>query len=166
VCVTASERQHLYELLKGFKVAILVTRAGASGMHARPLAIADVPADGELVFATSSSSGKVAEIAADANVLVTFQAQSHCVCLSGRARVLQDRALIRQLWSEAWRIFYPGGSDDPCLCLIAVEPSEGEYWDNAGLQSLKYLFRGAKAYLSGERLTTDAAHEHAKVDLK
>jgi general stress protein 26 len=164
--VTATERQHLYALLKGFKVAILVTRTGTGGMHARPLAVAEVPEDGEILFATSTASAKVAEIAAAADVLVTFQGQSHCLCLSGRARVLHDRARMRRLWSEAWRIWYPGGSDDPSLCLIAVEPSEGEFWDSAGLKGLKYLFRGAKAYLSGERLKTDDAHEHAKVDLK
>jgi general stress protein 26 len=73
---------------------------------------------------------------------------------------------LQQLWSESWRIWYPAGLDDRSLCLLAVQPSAGEYWDNAGLKSRKYLFQGATAYIRGDRLTTDAAHDHAKVDLK
>jgi len=135
-------------------------------MHARPLTVADVPADGEILFATSSSSPKVAEIEADPRVLVIFQNGAQFVCISGTARVSRDRARLQQLWSESWRIWYPAGVDDPSLSLLAVDPSEGEYWDNAGVKSLKYLFAGARAYIRGDRLTTDAAHAHAKVDLK
>jgi general stress protein 26 len=164
--VTATPRQTLYQLIGGFKTAMLVTRARQEAMHARPLAVADVPEDGEILFATSSRSPKVAEIAADPRVLVTFQGGAQCVCVSGAARVTRDRALIERLWSESWRLWYPAGIDDPDLCLLAVTPTEGEYWDDSGSHGLKSLLHGAKAYLSGERLSTDAAHAHAHVDFE
>jgi general stress protein 26 len=163
--VNAEPRHHLYAVIRGFKTALLITHAAGGGMHARPLAVADVPADGEILFATSSSSPKIAEIEADPRVLVTFQSGAQFVCVSGTAGVSRDRARLAALWSESWRIWYPAGVDDPFLCLVAVAPSEGEYWDNAGIKSLKYLWQGATAYLRGDRLTTDAAHAHAKVDL-
>jgi general stress protein 26 len=164
--VTAGLQQHLYQVIRGFKTAMLISHAaGEAGLHARPLAVADVPADGEIVFATSLSSPKVAEIAADPRVLVTFQSGSACAAVTGMARVSHDRERLAALWSETWRIWYPAGIDDPDLCLIAVTPSAAEYWDNSGIKSLQYLFKGAKAYLLGERLETDEAHAHAKLDL-
>jgi len=164
--VNAEPRHHLYAVIRGFKTALLITHAAGEGMHARPLAVADVPADGEILFATSSSSPKVAEIEAAARVLVTFQNGAQFACISGTARLSRDRARLQQLWTESWRIWYPAGVDDPTLCLLAVEPSEAEYWDDAGVKSLKHLWRAVTAYLRGSRLSTEAAHAHAKVDLK
>jgi general stress protein 26 len=164
--VDAGPQQHLYQVIRGFKAAMLITHAAGGGLHARPLAVADVPADGEILFATSISSPKVAEIVADPNVLVTFQGGSACATVAGTARVSRDRARLTALWSETWRIWYPAGIDDPSLCLLAVTPSTAEYWDNSGIKSLRYLFKGAKAYLLGERMETDEAHAHAKVDLR
>jgi len=164
--VNAEPRHQLYAVIRGFKTALLVTHAADGGLSARPLAVADVPADGEILFATSSASPKVAEIEADPRVLVAFQNGAQFVCVAGTARVSRDRARLQELWSESWRIWYPAGVDDPCLCLLAVQPSAGEYWDHAGIKGLKYLWQGASAYIRGDRLTTDAAHTHAKVDLK
>jgi len=164
--VNAEPRHHLDAVISGFRTALLITYAADGGMHARPLAVADVPADGEILFATSSSSPKIAEIEADPRVLISFQNGAQFACVCGTARMSRDRARLQQLWSESWRIWYPAGVDDPSLCLLAVQPSAGEYWDNVGVKGLKYLFQGATAYIRGDRLTTDAAHAHAKVDLK
>ena len=164
-CVNAEPDQHLYRLIRDFKVAMLVSHAAGGGLHARPLAVAEVSADGDIVFATSIASPKVAEIAAEERVLVTFQSGSTCAAVAGSARISRDRERLAALWSESWRLFYPEGIDDPSLCLLEIRPSTAEYWDNSGIKSLKYLFKGAKAYLLGERLDTDEAHAHAKLDL-
>jgi general stress protein 26 len=164
-CVNAEPDQHLYRLIRDFKVAMLVSHAAGGGLNARPLAVAEVSADGDIVFATSIASPKVAEIAAEQRVLVAFQSGSAFATVAGRARISRDRQRLAALWSESWRLFYPGGIEDPSLCLLEVTPSAAEYWDNSGIKSLKYLFKGAKAYLLGERLDTDQAHAHAKLDL-
>ena len=164
--MNANSRHHLYAVIRGFKTALLVTRAADGSMHARPLAVADVPADGEILFATSSIIAQgCGNRSRSALCSSAFRTVPHLACVSGTGRVSRDRARLQQLWSESWRIWYPAGVDDPPTCLLAVQPSAGEYWDNAGVKSLKYL-PGAAAYFRGDRLTTDAAHAHAKVDLK
>ncbi len=70
--------------------------------------------------------------------------------------------MIDRLWSEPWRVWFPDGKDDPNLVLLKVEPTGGEYWDNSGLEGMKYVFEGLKAVLKGERPETDAT-QHAKV---
>ena len=154
--------EHLYELLSGFSTAMLVSHEGQTGLHARPMAIAELKRDAEAYFATDRRSPKIAEISRDPNVLITFQSSSEYASLSGRAFVVTDRAVIDRLWSEAWRVWFPDGKDDPNLVLLKVEPTSGEFWDNSGLEGLKYVFEGLKAVLKGKRPETDAT-QHAKV---
>ena len=51
-------------------------------------------------------------------------------------------------------MWFPEGKDDPDLCLIEFHPSEGEYWDERGALGAKFIVDAAKAYLSGEEITT------------
>jgi len=107
---------------------------------------------------------KIAEIDANPAVSVTFQSRAQFASVHGNAYIVRDRALIEKLWSEAWRIWFPGGKDDPSLCLIRVEAREGEYWDNAGTQGVKYVLEAVKAYAKGETPNVDAK-QNAKVGL-
>jgi general stress protein 26 len=159
-----SARGELHDVLKAFATAMLVTRA-PDGMHARPLAIARLDADGEIYFATSIDSPKVADIESEPAVLVTFQDGARHAVLRGSARILRDASLIDELWSEGWRIWFPAGKSDPLLAIIAVRPIDAEYWDDSGLARVHQLYAGAKAYLTGTRAETDDMHRHAKVDL-
>jgi general stress protein 26 len=137
----------LYDIVKDFDNAFLVTRLADGRGHGRPLAVAEVRQDGDVFFATDIHSPKVAEIKANPDVVVTFQSGSQFAAISGRAEVVQDGALIEQLWSEPWKVWFPEGRRDPSLCLIRVDGREGEYWDNAGAQGIKRAFQTAKAYL-------------------
>jgi general stress protein 26 len=159
--VDVAERFH--SLVAGFKRALLVTRRGQR-MHARPMAVAELIAGRDPVFVTSLDSPKVGEIEADPQVLVTFQSDLQFATITGRAAILRDKARIDELWSEAWRVWFPKGKDDPALCLIRIAADEGEYWDASGVQGLKSLFRGASAYLKGTRPTVDDK-QHAKLPL-
>ena len=59
--------------------------------------------------------------------------------------------MIRRMWKEPWKVWFPGGAEDPEVTLIQVTPAAGEYWDNAGTEGLKYLVKAGVAYLSGQR---------------
>src|SRR5262249_28088574 len=143
-------RDRLLEIIKDFEAAMLVTRTANGECHARPLALAEIRPDGGVVFATSLRSPKVAEISHNPRVTVTFQSPSRYATLHGVARVFKDRSRVEKLWSKAWQVWFPGGKDDPDLCLVHVSAHSGEYWDHAGAQGLKYVFAAAKAYLQRE----------------
>lgn len=160
--MTVDTQDHLYELLSGFSTAMLVSHEPGSGLHARPMAVAELKPDAAACFATDRRSPKIAEISRDPNVLITFQSSSQYATVAGKASVVSDRAEIERLWSEAWKVWFPAGKDDPNLVILKVEPNHGEYWDNSGLEGVKYAFRGLKAYIKGEQPETDPA-QHAKV---
>jgi len=82
----------------------------------------------------TGDSPKVAEIALDPRVNVAYASPSKntYVSVAGRARVVDDRAKIEELWSPAMKLFFPGGKDDPNLRLIHVRADSAEYWDGPG----------------------------------
>jgi len=157
-------QRHLYDLTKGFKTAMLVTRGLDGSVHARPMAVAEMEFDADAYFSTSIDSPKIAEIEANPDVLVTFQNSSEFAAIQGKATVMRDPALIERLWSESWRMWFPKGKDDPDLCLLKVSAVQGEYWDTSGLEGLKFFFEGLKARMAG-RTPDKSEVQHAKVKL-
>ena len=81
---------------------------------------------------------------------------------SGNARIVHDKAKIKDLWSEAARVWFPKGPDDPQIALIAVEITDAEYWDSAS-STMIYAYGYAKARLTGEPPSERALGENRKV---
>ena len=157
-------QQHLYDLARHFKTAMLVTHNKDGGLHARPMAVAELEKDADAYFSTSIDSPKIAEIEANPNVLVTYQSGSEFAVIEGKATVVRDRNLIDRLWSEDWRLWFPNGKDDPKLCLLKVSAEQGEYWDASGLEGIKFMFESAKARVAG-RTPEKSENQNAKVQL-
>jgi general stress protein 26 len=120
----ASKKDHFFTVLRGFSRAMLTTRGRDGGLHTRPMVIGDVDKDGNIWLLTGGNSEKVEELA-------------------------EDRQRIHALFKEPWKVYFPKGAEDPNIVLIKVNSVHGEYWDNAGLSKMKYLWEVAKAYASG-----------------
>src|SRR5688500_4764383 len=75
--------EHLYDLLKDFDRAMLITHSDEGHMHARLMAVAELKADADAgaYFATRIESPKVTEISANPNVTLTFQASQRFASL-------------------------------------------------------------------------------------
>ena len=148
--------EKLIDLVHDFDTAMLVTNTDA-GLHSRPMAIAEATDEGDLWFVTDRHSGKIADLILDRDVAITMQGGNKFVALSGECRVVDDRTKVNELWQESWKVWFPKGADDPAITLLKVESKHGEYWDNSGVEGLKYLIKAGKAYLQGERAETDKA---------
>lgn len=162
----ADTQKHLYDLVKDYDTALVITHQAGGKVHARPMAVAQLKPGLDAYFATSTSSPKVAEIEADPRIAIAFQSRSEDAVIYGKGKIVRDRALIHKLWSEPWRLWFPGGKDDPSICLVRFDAEEGEYWDRSGAEGLKFLFEGAKAILQGRQANVDNdPHQHARVRL-
>jgi general stress protein 26 len=160
---TNDSRNHLHDVVKDFDVAMLVTHT-ASAIHARPMAIARLDDDIFVYLVTDINSFKVDEIGANPQAVLTFQSTRKFASLCGELTVLRDQQLIEKMWKETWKVWFPKGKSDPDIALLKFATREGEYWDNAGMKGLKFVFDAAKAYMAGETPKTDEAL-HAKVRL-
>jgi general stress protein 26 len=141
----------LHELLSDFDSAMLVTRTAAGELRSRPMAVADLEESGEVWFVTERHSGKLEEIARDGHVNVAMQSRMQFVSISGTAVAVDDPRKVADVWNEEWKVWFPGGKDDPTLTLLKVHVDRGEYWDNSGVSGIKYLIEAGKAYLSGTK---------------
>jgi general stress protein 26 len=159
-------REKVYELLKEFSTAMMVTTGAEGELEARPMQIAEIEEHGRVWFFTGRGGRVVREIKDDSEVLLVFQEErTSYMSLRGTARAVDDKAKAQELWKEPYRVWFPGGVDDPRLVMISVQPVAAEFWDNKGGNRLEYLFEAAKAYVTGSRPRVDDPDQHAKVTL-
>jgi general stress protein 26 len=149
----------LHDVLKNFDIAILVTHH-TKEMHARPMVVARLDANMDIYLLTDTDSVKVHEINQNPDALITFQSSKQFASVKGEVVVSHDRVLLESMWKETWKVWFPGGVYDPNIAILKFTAHEGEYWDNAGMQGLKYLYGAAKAYIAGERPTLDSSQHN------
>lgn len=143
--------ERVRELMEGFSTAMLITHGSGDTIHARPMAIAGVGEHTEIWFVSGEDTEKVHEIARDTRANVVCQKDhSAYLSLAGTINIVRDRTRVNDLWKEAFRVWFPGGKEDPNLILLRFQPLRAEYWDNTGFNKVAYLWEAAKAYVTGE----------------
>lgn len=150
----------LWEMIKDIDVAMLTTMDGDQ-LRSRPMWCSNDRFDGSLYFFTRSSSPKVEEIRHDSHVGLSFADRKgqNYVSVSGRASLTTDRALLKDLWREPMRTWFPKGLDDPDIALLSVRVEAAEYWDSPSA-AMVFLYGYVKARLTGE---TPHPGEHKKL---
>lgn len=147
--MSTEDRAKLVELLNEFSTAMLITHESEGRLRARPMAIGQVDDDGTIWFLSGEDTAKVHEILRDTRVHLSLQKdRAIYLSINGHATLVHNRAKVDELWEESYKVWFPGGKDDPNLVLISVEPEDAEYWDNHGWKKVKYLFQSAKAYIT------------------
>lgn len=99
---------------------------------ARPMSVQKIDEQGSLWFLSSIDGHKNKEIAIDPEVKLYFQGSQHSefLQLTGTARILTDKAKIRELWKPVMKTWFTEGEDDPRISVLQITPSVGYYWDN------------------------------------
>jgi general stress protein 26 len=122
----------LADLIKGIKIAMLVTVEPDTTLRSRPMATQELEFDGDLWFFTADDSPKSGSIQWDRQVNVVFSDPGHMrfISASGEATLVKDRAKIQELWRPSYEMWFKDGLNDPSISLIKVEVSEAEYWDS------------------------------------
>jgi general stress protein 26 len=155
----------LVEMLRSYDELMVATIAENGTLHARPMAVAEIDADGAIWFATMEDSAKTEEAEIDARGLVTGQAKGAWVSVSGHLDLIRDRQRVEALWKESWKAWFPEGKDDPDLVLLKLRPETGEYWDQRGAKGVRFLFEAARAIVQGDRAQPTGRDQHAKIPM-
>lgn len=163
--MSRTEDETIRDLLGRFDEAMLITHDDDGAPHARPMAVAQSEPNGDLWFATSAGSRKIGEVRRDPRVAAVFEEGGRYLSISGHAEIVQDREKVHELWSPAWKPWFPKGEDDPDIVLLHVHARRGEYWDNRGAKGVGYLWDAAKAVWRGERLHEGGPERHGEVKL-
>jgi general stress protein 26 len=149
--------EDLYKLVEGIEVAMVTTRRKDGMLVTRPMATQETQEGIDFWFVTDIDSAKVDELEADPNVsLAYFNTKSwEWVSVSGRARIQQNRAMIRDLYKQDWKAWFgdeggerDGGPDDPRIALMLVDAQSVIYGKNNKPKPLA-LFEIAKGLVTG-----------------
>jgi general stress protein 26 len=145
-----SNAEKVWDLIKDAHSALLVTVGADGRLDSRPMGCVQTDFEGTIWFLTFADSSKVNEILKDNRVLVSYAnaAKYEYVSLSGTARLVADPEKLKELWSEAFRVWFTSGREDPNLALLAVSVEEAKYWTDAA-STVTYPWAYLKARFLG-----------------
>lgn len=153
-----SKLEKFYDLVKDIEIAMLTTRRTDGLMVSRPMAT-QARADGaDLWFVTEKSSPKIAEILGHPNVNLSYYKDRtrEWISVAGKARVVDDRAKIHELYRPDWRAWFEdkggeqnGGPDDPRIVLVGVDVQIAHYLE-VNKPQVVVLFEVMKGMITGK----------------
>lgn len=156
----ASDTDKVWDLMKKVSICMLATKDGET-IRSRPMGAYLRKEENRIYFLTDVRRHKDDEIASDARVCLAFadaSAQTY-VSLTGTARVSQDPAKVKELWSTPAKAWWDS-PEDPNIRVLTVTPQDAEYWDSPGT-----VVSYAKMALAAVSNTRPALGENAKVSL-
>lgn len=140
----------VWDIIEKVGVCMLTTQF-AGGLRARPLETRPDREAGVILFVTDIHSTKESEIEAKPDVgLVMFDPHDQAyLSITGRARIIRDAEKTKAVWRKTDEMWWPGGPNDPDVCLLQIEPLRAELWDGPA-SAVVAAFEFAKAKLTGE----------------
>lgn len=158
---TEADIDRVWALIKDIPVAMVVTHDGqGQHMRARPMAMRLAREEGAIYFLTDIDAPKAEEIRRDESICLTLadnRSQKY-VSIAGHAEIINDRDLVKEIWSIYDKAFWPD-KNDPRIRILRVTPESAEFWEGAGrvVTAVKLV----AAIASGERMNVG---ENEKVD--
>lgn len=128
--------QKVHDLIDSMDIAMLTTVDASSAdgrLTSRPLSTQVAEEDGDVLFLVRASSAVVRDIRANPHVNVAYSSMKAWVSLAGSAQVVEDRALVAQLWSKGADLFMDGGPENPDNVVLKVTGDTATYWGGESL---------------------------------
>lgn len=121
----------MQELVGHNAVCMFTSDMEKKPLQTRPMTTQQVDDQGNFWFFSARSSHKNNEIQQDSRVQLLFAntSASEFLTVYGRARVVEDRKKIEEIWSSLVKAWFPNGKEDPDLTLIRVTPENAYYWE-------------------------------------
>ena len=150
--------QKLYTLIEEMETAMFTTRRADGHLVSRPMATQKRAAGADLWFVTSRDSHKLDELRNDPHVNLAYYKDRtrEWVSVSGRARIVEDRAKIHELYAPDWRAWFgdeggekDGTADDPRIVLIGVDVEMAMFLEINKPQPV-VLFEVVKGMITGK----------------
>ena len=147
-------KKHMWKKMTDSPFVMIGLTGG--GEHSEPMT---VQLDKDQVDTLWFFIGKDNRLAKGGAAMAQFVSKGHdfFACLSGTAKIDNDRGLIDKLWSNQAEAWFPGGKTDPNLALLRFDIADAELWETDMSLSgkLKMVFGG--------KIKPDEAGSHAKV---
>jgi general stress protein 26 len=122
------DMQHLGEMLKGHRVAMLTLFEGPTGLNSRPMTPLEMDANGAIWFMGSRKTLQQHVNTGGEPVNLAFVGDGNYVSIAAKAELVDSIDRKQALWTPAGRPWF-SGPEDPDLVLLTVRPVRAEIWD-------------------------------------
>jgi general stress protein 26 len=128
---TTEERQEVWRQIQDARIGFLTTSTHDGHLRARPLTTQKIEDGKSLWFFIERNGDTAHAINAHSRVMLTYTDPSHefYASLQGRATVIADPGIAREMWTKLADAWFPGGPEDPNLALLRVDVDAGETWE-------------------------------------
>ena len=147
-------RRRSVEIAQDSRFCMVTSTATDGALHARPMTPQQVTDDLESWFFISRSSEQAADLGARPDVNLSFAGSSDWLSVAGRATLVDDRVLVKEMWNPVVEAWFPDGAEDPDVLLLRVDAESAEYWRAPGGRAAS-LLSFVKAKVTGEPLEGD-----------
>lgn len=153
----AADIQHLAELIRGIRIAILTTVCADGSLRSRPMAALESEFDGTLWFFTRVDSAEVDKAAVEGQVSVSYSdpAGNRFISISGCAAVDLDPQRMEKLWNTDLAQWFPSGIEEAQRGLLRIAADKWESWETES---------GAMMHHKGSLTIAPAEFEHEHND--
>lgn len=119
----------VWKLIDEIEICMFTSRDGEK-LRSRPMSSRGRQSENAIYFLTDIEGHKDQEVEADHAVVLAYAkpGSGKFLAVTGSARVLNDRALIADLWDKDAEAFWTG-ADDPKVRAIRVTPEEAQFWE-------------------------------------
>lgn len=152
------------KMIKDVRICMMISNEN-EGEHlsGRPMAINKVDDDGTIWFFSKKSSQQTTELDHQKNVSLAIvnEGDNNYLMVNGTADLVNDKEMMKELWSSKMKAWFPLGLEDPDMTLIKVSPEEVNYWDSNS-SSMIVLFSMIKAIVTGKEYSEG---EHGTINL-
>lgn len=143
-------QQDVVEKLRNTKLAMLTTALPDGTLLSHPMSIQGVSEDVDVWFFLALDGGQADALRGDPHVNLAVAEAGSWLSVAGRARLVEDRALIEQLWTESAREYFPQGAEDPNLGLLQLSGDSAQFWGMPG-GKVSGLAQILKARVTGDQ---------------
>jgi general stress protein 26 len=152
--------ERIWELAEKIDICMFTTWDGEN-QRSRPMSARIKREENVIYFLTDIETHKITELEKFPTVSMAWvDSGGHkYVVIAGEAKVSNDRAKIKDLWSD-WDKAWWEDENDPAIRLITVTPDDGELWDSPNA-----IVSGAKMLMAVVTGAAPKMGDNAKVEL-
>jgi general stress protein 26 len=161
-----TDLETFYDKIDHLEAAMMTTRRADGHLQSRPMATQKRADGADIWFVTTVGTSKLDDLARDPHVNLGYfnDSTGEWVSVSGTAVISTDRAKIRELYAEDWRLWFPdegdprhGTPDDPRMVLIGVAVHVAAFLE-VNKPTPVYLFEAVKGWLTGSEPKLGTEH--------
>lgn len=130
----------------------MVTTIADGAIRTRPMSGHIDRENHRLLFVTHRHTGVLAEAlrSPSVSIAISEEDRNFHAAIGCSAAEIDDRDLIRQIWTPMTGAWFPGGPGDPDAMLLALTPLSAEIW-NGPSSSVLVAFKLATAKILGRQ---------------